>query len=76
MADVLIRLIDLIDELLDRDIVLRSIRQTLIERLLQLGVLILSVFKSLLKATLLLFQSCDAGVLPCQILTGILQFLR
>ena len=75
MADVLVGLVDLVDKLLDRDIVLRSVRQTLVQRLLQSIILGFSILQGLLQTTLLLFESLDAGVLAGQVFPGILQLL-
>ena len=75
MTDVLVRLVDLVYQFLNRDIVLRSICQTLVERLLQSGILVLSVLEQLLHAALLLLQGTDASVLRSQVFLGGLKAL-
>ena len=62
MTDVLVRLIDLIDELVDGDVVLRSVGNTLVERLLQTGVSLLLVFELLLLCCEGLLKRGDAGI--------------
>ena len=75
MADVLVRLIDLVYELLNRDVVLRSVGQTFVERFLQLGILVLCILQQLLHAALLLLKTGDACILGCQILLRSLKAL-
>ena len=75
MTDILIRLVDLIHQFLDRDIVLAGVSQTLVERLLQLGILGLSSLECLLESLLLILKGLDTGILTCQILSGLLQLL-
>jgi len=73
MADVLVRLIDLVYELLDRDIVLRSVVQALVKSFLQSFVGILLFCEGLLLSSELLFEACYASVLGGQVLLSGLQ---
>ena len=66
MADVLVRLVNLVDEFLDADVVLAGVREALVERLLQGGV-------GLAELRNLFFQACHAGVRCCQLLFGALE---
>ena len=65
MTDILVRLVDLVYELLDADIVLSRICQALVERTLQGGIVFLCLGE-------LVFEACHASAACSELLLGIL----